>query len=120
MATIFGAWVEACIEPEKKQSMTERQHRAEEEMAKRDEAVERKCAMMLSSQEARGKTAFARVVDQDHTLSTPGTKQKNVHPKKSCRAIGQLPNSFGHFKPGNHNRPIVATTFGAWVEACTE
>ena len=44
----------ACIEPEKKRSITERQRRAEEEKAKRDEAVERKCAMMLSNQEARG------------------------------------------------------------------
>ena len=60
--------MEACIEPEKKRSMSERQCRADEEKAKRDEAVERKCAMMLSSQEARGKTAFARVVDQDPTL----------------------------------------------------
>ena len=60
--------MEACIEPEKKRSMTERQRRAEEEKAKRDEAVERKQATMLSSQEARGKTACARVVDQDSTL----------------------------------------------------
>ena len=72
VATIFGAWVEARIEPEKRRSMSERQRRAEEEKAKKDEAVERKCAMMLSSQEARGKTAFARIVDQDHTLSPPG------------------------------------------------
>ena len=42
VATIFGAWVVACIEPEKKRSMTERQRRAEEEKAKRDEAVEGK------------------------------------------------------------------------------
>ena len=42
MATIFGAWVEARIEPEKKRSVSERQRRAEEEKAKRDEAVERK------------------------------------------------------------------------------
>ena len=49
--------MEACIAPEKKRSMTERQRRAEEEKAKSDEAVERKCATMLSNQEARGKTA---------------------------------------------------------------
>ena len=42
VTTIVGAWVVACIEPEKKRSMTERQRRAEEEKAKRDEAVEGK------------------------------------------------------------------------------
>ena len=60
--------MEACIEQEKKRSMTERQRRAEEDKAKRDEAVVRKSAMMQSNQEARGKTACARVVDQDSTL----------------------------------------------------
>ena len=68
VATSFGAQVEARTVPEKGQSMSARQRRAGEEKAKKDKAVERKCAMMLSSQEARGKTAFARVVDQDPTL----------------------------------------------------
>ena len=36
------------------------QREIEEEEAKRHEAVQRKCAMMLSSHEARGQTAFAR------------------------------------------------------------
>ena len=96
MCTSIGAQVEARSVPEKGQSMPERQRRAGEEEAKRDKAVERKCAMMLSSQEARGKTAFARIVDQDHTLSPPGIKQKyiHLHSKKIVQSYRTAPKQF--------------------------
>ena len=51
VATSFGAQVEARTVPEKGQSMSERRRGAGEEKAKKDEAVERKCAMMLCSHE---------------------------------------------------------------------
>ena len=52
VATPFGAWVEARAESERKQSRSEMQRKRTEEPVRRQEAVQRKCAMMPSSHEA--------------------------------------------------------------------
>ena len=58
VATSFGAWVEARTAPEGKRSRSEMQRRIVEKAVRWREAVERKCALMLSSHEAREQTAL--------------------------------------------------------------